>query len=75
LLDDRLVALPRYEAASHTASIANGLKKGSSWVLSASGGVIVHPWRFAGNVRQADDLQIVRTAARAGRDKHQAWWD
>jgi hypothetical protein len=79
LLDDRVVALPRYEAATRASTIANGLKKGSNWVLSASGGVLVHPWRFAGNVRRADDLAAARTAATAPRTeaatKTGAWWD
>lgn len=75
LLDDRLVPLPRYEPAGHTSTIANGLKKGSNWVLSASGGVLVHPWRFAGNVRQTDDLDAVRAAASVARAEHLAWWD
>jgi hypothetical protein len=79
LLDDRVVALPRYEAATRASTIANGLKKGSNWVLSASGGVLLHPWRFAGNVRRADDLAAARTAATAPRTeaatKTGAWWD
>jgi hypothetical protein len=75
LLDDRVVPLPSYESASQTPTIANGLKRGSSWVLSASGGVIVHPWRFAGNVRLADDLGAVGAAASVARAENQAWWD
>jgi hypothetical protein len=79
LLDDRVVPLPRYDAATRSSTIANGLKKGSNWVLSASGGVLVHPWRFAGNVRRADDLSEARTAATARRPETAAataaWWD
>ncbi len=79
LLDDRVIALPRYEAATRASTIANGLKKGSNWVLSASGGVLVHPWRFAGNVRRAADLAAARTAATTPRTETTAttaaWWD
>jgi hypothetical protein len=79
LLDDRVVALPLYDAATRASTIANGLKKGSNWVLSASGGVLVHPWRFAGTVRRADDLAAARTAATAPRTEAAtntaAWWD
>lgn len=75
LLDDHVIPLPRYESASATSTIANGLKKGSNWVMSASGGVLLHPWRFAGNVCEADDLGAVRAAASALRPLNQAWWD
>jgi hypothetical protein len=75
LLDDRLVPLPRYKAATQASTVANGIKKGATWVLAASGGVIFHPWRLAGDVRLADDLAGARAAALAARAGNQAWWD
>jgi hypothetical protein len=43
--------------------VASGIKKGTSWVLSASGGVQFQPWAFAANSAAADDLATARTTA------------
>ena len=81
LTDDRLLALPRYEVAKSVPTVANGIKKGSNWVLSASGGVLLRPWQFAGSTLRGDGLDAARSAATAGRPAVAAeraaacWWD
>lgn len=79
LMDDARLALPKYEVAKSVPTVANGLKKGTNWVLSASGGVLLQPWQFAGNSRQVDGLDAPRSAATAGRPAGPpaaaCWWD
>ena len=75
LLDATAVPLPKYEVPETVPTVASGLKKGTTWVLSASGGVQFQPWEFAANAQAADDLGAQRTAALAARPKTGAWWD
>jgi hypothetical protein len=49
------------------ATVASGLKKGRTWVLSASGGVMVQPWQFAAATRDDAALAGARDSAIAGR--------
>ena len=79
LTDERLLVLPKYEIAKSVPTVANGIKKGSNWVLSASGGVILRPWQVAGHALPAAGLDAVRAAAKAGRPAGSSaavcWWD
>jgi hypothetical protein len=79
LTDESLLGLPKYEVAKSVATVANGLKKGTNWVLSASGGVLLRPWQFAGNTMQVDGLDTARAAATAARPQGPSasacWWD
>jgi len=47
-------------------TVATGIKKGTNWVLSASGGVQFQPWQFAADIRADDALAEARTASLAG---------
>lgn len=75
LLDEATVPLPKYEVPETVPTVASGLKKGTTWVLSASGGVQFQPWQFAANAQAAADLAEQRTAALASRPKTGVWWD
>jgi len=76
LLDSDRVVLPSYEAAEAVPTVANGLKKGSVWLLSASGGVQFQPWEFASRLEEADDMALVRRDALAARpDAGGRSWD
>lgn len=79
LTADRLLALPKYEVAKTVPTAANGLKKGQTWVLSASGGVLLRPWQFATNARPDAGLDQARAATRAARPPgppaSACWWD
>ncbi|MFM8292064.1 MAG: DUF1598 domain-containing protein, partial [Planctomycetia bacterium] len=67
LVDPARLPLPRYDVATSVPTVASGLKKGTTWVLSASGGVQFQPWGFAANAVAAADLAATRTAAVSGR--------
>lgn len=75
LLDATAVPVPKYEVPETVPTVASGLKKGTTWVLSASGGVQFQPWQFAANAQAAADLAEQRTAALASRPKTGLWWD
>lgn len=76
LLDPDRLPLPSYEPASTVPTVANGLKKGNVWVLTASGGVQFQPWQFATNVGDAADMAVTRRDALAARpDIGGRYWD
>jgi len=77
LLDAEKLPLPKYDVPTSVPTVASGLKKGTTWLLSASGGVIVQPWEFAGRVVEAADVAATRSAALAARPAAagDAWWD
>ena len=68
LVDAEKLPLPRYDAPATVPTVASGIKKGTAWVLSASGGVQFQPWAFAANsAAAAADLAATRTAALTAR--------
>ena len=75
LLDAEALPLPKYDVPETVPTVASGLKKGTSWVLSASGGVQFQPWQFAANAEAAADVAEQRTAALASRPDAGWWWD
>jgi len=75
LLDADALPLPKYDVPETVPTVASGLKKGTAWVLSASGGVQVQPWQFAANAESAADVAAQRTAALASRPDAGWWWD
>jgi hypothetical protein len=75
LLDATTLPLPSYDVPTSVPTVAHGLKKGSRWVVSASGGVIFQPWSFAGNTADSVDIADTRTAALAARPADGCWWD
>jgi hypothetical protein len=66
LVDPARLAMPRYDAPTTVPTVATGIKKGTNWVLGASGGIQFQPWAFAANVAAAD-LAPTRTAALTAR--------
>ena len=75
LLDAKAIPLPQYDVPETVPTVASGLKKGTAWVLSASGGVQFQPWQFAANAEAADDLGKQRATALAARPNAGLWWD
>ena len=67
LTDPAGLALPSYDVPASVPTVATGQRKGTSWVLSASGGVKFQPWQFAANTAEEPDLAASRTTALAGR--------
>jgi len=75
LIDEAALRLPSYEVPTSVPTVAHGLKKGSRWVVSASGGVLFQPWSFATNTADATDVADARTTALAARHATGWWWD
>ncbi len=75
LLDAEKLPLPAYEVASSVPTVANGVKKGSAWVVSASGGVLLQPWEFATNLVSRSDVAPIRAGALDSRPADGWWWD
>jgi hypothetical protein len=75
LLDGKTVPLPVYDVPARVPTVATGLKKGSNWVLSVSGGVQFQPWQFAANGALAADAAEARTLALGGRPARGVFWD
>jgi hypothetical protein len=75
LLDAEQLPLPTYEVPASVPTVASGLKKGRTWVLSASGGVQFQPWQFAATTREDADLGSARATALAGRPEAGWFWE
>lgn len=75
LLDADSLVLPSYAVPASVPTVANGMKKGGRWVVSASGGVLFQPWSFASNTADSTDVAASRTAALAARSGDGVWWD
>ena len=79
LLDADTLALPAYEAPETVSSVATGIKKGSRWIVSASGGVQFQPWQFATQTTESAAAATARTEALVARPESDAandwWWD
>ena len=67
LTDAAGLELPSYDVPASVPTVATGVKKGTTWVLSASGGVKFQPWQFAANTAEAAELAASRTVATAAR--------
>jgi hypothetical protein len=67
LLDGEKLPVPAYRVASTVPTVATKLRKGSGWVVTASGGVQFQPWAFATEAVEAAQLAEVRTASLAPR--------
>jgi len=77
LLDAKALPLPTYDVPASAPTVATGLKKGSTWLLSASGGVTIQPWAFAANVVEVADVGTTRSAVLAAKPEQATspWWD
>jgi hypothetical protein len=75
LFDETKLPLPAYEAAATTPTVASGVKKGTRWVVSASGGVQFQPWGFAANTTESADDAAIRKETLAACPADGWWWD
>ncbi|MFM8414767.1 MAG: hypothetical protein ACKOCX_08585, partial [Planctomycetota bacterium] len=75
LLDAERLPLPKYDVPTSVPTVASGLKKGTTWVLSASGGVQFQPWQFAAADREEADLGAIRQTALAARPESGWHWE
>jgi hypothetical protein len=67
LVDPAALPLPHYEVPTTVPTVATGVKKGTTWVVSASGGVSFQPWQFASQATDSSDVAASRTDALASR--------
>lgn len=63
----------QYDAPRSVATKATFLKRGSKWVVTASGGVQVFPWLVADQSVESKDLEPLRAQATASQGE-QWWW-
>lgn len=75
LMDAEQLPLPDYAVPESVPTVASGLKKGTTWVLSASGGVQFQPWQFATADRENAELKADRLAAVTSRPATGCCWD
>ncbi|NDC54176.1 MAG: DUF1598 domain-containing protein [Planctomycetia bacterium] len=75
LTDATRLAVPAYDAPATLSTVATGFKKGSRWIVSASGGVQFQPWAFATNTTESAGSAATRAAALAGRPVEGWRWD
>lgn len=75
LVDPSKLALPMYESPATLATVATGFKKGSRWIVTASGGVQFQPWAFATNATESAESAPLRTASLEGRPADAWHWD
>ncbi|MBM4010876.1 MAG: DUF1598 domain-containing protein [Planctomycetes bacterium] len=67
LLDGSAVPLARYEVPETVATVATGVRKGSAWVVTASGGISFQPWEISAHTAESAESAPLRTAAIAAR--------
>ncbi|MFM8496055.1 MAG: DUF1598 domain-containing protein [Planctomycetia bacterium] len=75
LVDATRLTLPTYEAPATLSTVATGFKKGSRWIVSASGGVQFQPWAFATNTAESAASAAERVAAIDARPADAWYWD
>jgi len=74
LLDAKKLPMPSYSVPEEIPTVATGVKKGTNWVLSASGGVQFQPWEFATKTHDVPELATFRETALAGRKPDGWYW-
>ena len=75
LKDTSSVQLSSYEVPKQVPTVAHGMKRGSRWILSASGGVQFQPWAFLEDVVEAQDVVSERKLAMASRPQSGICWE
>jgi hypothetical protein len=75
LRDPGRIALPAYDVPTTVPTVASGAKKGSRWVVTASGGVQCQPWAFAADHVEAGQLAEMLATAVASRPADAWFWD
>jgi hypothetical protein len=73
LLDSRQLPVDEFDAPKKTDTRASFVKKGSNWIISASGGVEIHPAEIVSKTEKTEALAPVR--ASAGTTSKAWWWN
>jgi hypothetical protein len=75
LLDASELPAEEYDVPKQTASKASTIKKGSNWIISASGGVEIDAWQILDNPEKSDTLAPKRNQAAAQPNTKRWWWN
>lgn len=75
LRDASRLPVPSYAVPSQVPTVAHGMKRGSRWVVSASGGVQFQPWAFVDQVVEDEAIASERRLALTGRPDAGFYWD
>lgn len=62
-----------FDTPKHTDSKVSSLKKGSNWIITASGGVEIMPWQMIDNPVKNETLVPTRHEA-AAKETNKSWW-
>jgi len=72
--DSKLVVDP-FQPPKRVPSQCSYVKRGRSWIVTASGGVQIESWRAAGRSERDDKVDHVRSQAAASEDRATWWWN
>ena len=76
LLDETQLTVPSGAVPQTTPSIVSFLERPRSLVITASGGVLIQPWKVIDRVEQSESLAEVRVKEEQQDDSPSAWyWD
>ena len=73
LMDGGRLKVAEFPAPQHVDTQASMVKRGTNWVISASGGVQINSWQAAGNQQPGEQLRGVR--GKVGARPGNWWWD
>lgn len=72
LMESEQIRWTKFSPPKQVQTIANAVKKGRHWVITASGGVQIPSWQIVQKTEKSDSLSPVRTQATA--KKSSTWW-
>ncbi len=72
LLDAQALPHAKFAVPSQVPSVSSFIKKGNSWIITASGGVELQPWQFIEKEQASAATSEAKTKSLAARGK--TWW-
>lgn len=72
LLDSMSLPHTKYAVPSQVPSVSSYVKKGTNWIITASGGVEMQPWQFVQKEHASKEASEAKTKALGARGK--SWW-
>ena len=72
---DNLLTTDSWNPPKTIATQASIVKKGRSYILTASGGVQIESWRVASQSESSDETEQVRATSAAATDNDAWWWN
>jgi len=74
LLDGKRLEVATFFPPRQVDTVVNPVRKGRSWVFSASGGVMINPWTITGQTEVSDEVAEVSPASMPS-DPSRWWWN